>query len=40
MGRVSYCTAMPVYTAPRPADAEQLAETIERHREHDRQLEQ
>ncbi|WP_063062494.1 radical SAM protein [Nocardia sienata] len=39
-GRVSYCTAMPLYTAPRPADAEELAQTIERHREHDRQLKQ
>jgi radical SAM protein with 4Fe4S-binding SPASM domain len=37
-GRVSYCTAMPIYTAPRPTTSSQLADVIERHREQDRVL--
>lgn len=39
-GRVSYCTAMPVFTAPRPSTSAELADIIEAHREEDRQLKQ
>ncbi len=34
-GRVSFCTAMPIYTAPRPTSSAQLAEIIEHHRQQD-----
>lgn len=37
---VQFCTAMPVYSAPRPADAEELAEVITRHRYADQLLKQ
>jgi len=37
-GRVSYCTAMPVYTAPRPHSSAELASVIEEHREKDKML--
>jgi radical SAM protein with 4Fe4S-binding SPASM domain len=37
-GRVSYCTAMPIFTAPRPSTPEELAQTIELNRSRDVQL--
>jgi radical SAM protein with 4Fe4S-binding SPASM domain len=39
-GRVSYCTAMPVYTAPRPTSSAELASVIEEHRAQDTKLKQ
>ena len=35
---VQFCTAMPAYSAPRPADAEELADVITRHRRADQLL--
>ena len=37
-GKVSYCTAMPIYTSPRPSTSEELAGIIEHNREQDRIL--
>ncbi|WP_172383170.1 radical SAM protein [Streptomyces sp. MNP-20] len=39
-GRVSYCTAMPVFTAPRPQSGAELATVIEAHRAQDTKLKQ
>jgi radical SAM protein with 4Fe4S-binding SPASM domain len=37
-GRISFCTSMPLYTARRPENADELAATIEYNREQDRLL--
>lgn len=39
-GRVSYCTAMPIFTAPRPTSSNELADVIEQHRAKDAELKQ